>query len=147
MNARAAVKSADLPLARFLTKVIDGLQGQKSQREIAAEMGYDKPNIISMFKKGEMKVPLDKVPAFARALHVDTAFLFRMCVEQYWPDLKQAIAEVFGDVFSKAEVRMVRIAREVTAELHGPDTDTVFPEELEDEFREWYRSRIQGLRV
>ncbi|MGZ9053126.1 MAG: helix-turn-helix domain-containing protein [Rhodoplanes sp.] len=65
-----------------MNKQITAISGVKSQREIAAELGYERPNIISMMKRGETKLPLDKVPALAKALHVDPAHLFRLALEQ-----------------------------------------------------------------
>jgi transcriptional regulator with XRE-family HTH domain len=87
---------ANTALAKFLDKRIDALKGVKTQREIAAEIGYDKPNIISMFKRGESKVPLEKIPAIAKALGADPAHLFRLGFEVYWPNLAGLIEEVFG---------------------------------------------------
>src|SRR5580704_11911538 len=78
-------------IAKYLDKQIDALKGVKTQREIAAEIGYDKPNMISMFKHAEVKAPLDKIPSLAKALHVDPAHLFRLALEQYWPTLGPAI--------------------------------------------------------
>jgi len=101
-------------IATYLAKRIDALSGKKSQREIAAEIGYDKPNVISMFKRGEMKVPLDKVPALAKAIDVDPAHLFRLAMEQYWPDQHEAISAVFGTVVTKNEAEIVGKIRELT---------------------------------
>ena len=53
---------ADSAIAKYIDKKIDELKGVKTQREIAAEIGYEMPNIISMFKRGESRVPLDKIP-------------------------------------------------------------------------------------
>ena len=88
---------ANTAIARFLDRRIDELKGAKTQREIAAEAGYEKPNIISMFKYGEAKVPLDKIPALAKALEIDPAHLFRLALEQYWPALGETIR---GDLWT-----------------------------------------------
>ena len=50
-------------MSTYIAKKIYELGGRKTQREIATEIGYDKPNMISMFKTGEAKVPLCKIPA------------------------------------------------------------------------------------
>ena len=97
MNApRPGMPHANSALAKFLDKRIHALKGVKTQREIAAEIGYDKPNILSMFKRGESKVPLEKIPALARALSADPTHLFRLGFEGHWPDLRGVIEEVFG---------------------------------------------------
>jgi transcriptional regulator with XRE-family HTH domain len=90
-------------LANYLDKQIEALKGVKTQRDIAREIGYDKPTMISMFKTGEAKVPLEKIPALAKALHVDPAHLFRLALEQYWPNVRTTIAEIFGRMASANE--------------------------------------------
>src|ERR1035441_9580889 len=87
---------ANTALAKFLDRRIDALKGVKTQREIAAEIGYAKPNIVSMFKRGECKVPLEKIPALAKALGVDPAHLFRLGFEVDWPNLAGVIEEGVG---------------------------------------------------
>ena len=94
---------ADSAIAKYIDKKIDELKGVKTQREIAAEIGYDKPNLISMFKRGEARVPLDKIPLLAKALGVDPAQMFRLALEQYWPDLREVIAKLFGRLASENE--------------------------------------------
>lgn len=101
-------------IAVYLTKQIDALQGMKSQREIAADIGYEKPNMISMFKRGEAKVPIDKIPALAKSINVDPAFLFRLAMEQYWPDLSEAVSAVFGDIITKNERDLLKKVRSWT---------------------------------
>jgi len=94
---------ADSAIAKYIDKKIDELKGVKTQREIAAEIGYDKPNLISMFKRGEARVPLDKIPLLAKALGVDPAQMFRLALEQYWPDRGDIIEKLFGRLASENE--------------------------------------------
>ncbi len=102
-SIRPGMPFANSLVAMYLDKQIEALKGVKTQREIAAEIGYEKPNMISMFKRGEVKVPLDKIPALAKALHVDPGHLFRLAQEQYWPALGGTIAEIFGRVVTANE--------------------------------------------
>ena len=112
---------ADMPIAQYISKQVDvQVSMGKTQRQIAQEIGYDKPNMISMFKRGEAKVPLDKIPLLAQSLSVDAAFLFKLAVQQYWPDLGKAIAEIFGTVLTRNETKMIETIREVTK---GSDPD------------------------
>jgi hypothetical protein len=83
-------------LASFITRRIDELRGVKTQREIAAEAGFNRPNIISMFKSGETQVPLDRIPAFAKALEADPAHIFRLAMQDYWPELRAVVDGIFG---------------------------------------------------
>jgi transcriptional regulator with XRE-family HTH domain len=106
---------AESSVAKYLDKQIEALKGVKTQREIAADIGYEKANMISMFKRGEVKVPLDKIPALAKSLHVDPGHLFRLALEQYWPGLGSTIAEIFGrTVTANEEEILVKPWREAT---------------------------------
>ena len=94
---------ANSAIANFLDKQIDSMKGVKTQREIANEIGYDKPNMISMFKRGEAKVPLDKIPQLAKALGVDAGHLFRLALEQYWPGGATLIVDILGRIATENE--------------------------------------------
>ena len=90
-------------IANYLEKQIEALKGVKSQREIAREIGYESSNLISMFKRGEARVPLDKIPLLAKALFVDPGHLFRLALQQYWPDKGDVIATIFGNLATENE--------------------------------------------
>lgn len=106
---------AESSIAKYLDKQIDALKGVKTQREIAAEIGYEKANMISMFKRGEVKIPLEKIPALAKSLHVDPGHLFRLALEQYWPGLGETIVGIFGrTVTANEEEILVKPWREAT---------------------------------
>jgi hypothetical protein len=110
-----AVPFANSAIARYLAEQIDAISDVKDQKQIACEIGYVKTNIISLFKRGEAKIPLDKVPALARALNVDPAHLFRLALEQYWPGAGQTIDEIFGRrAAEKGEAMPLKDARDAT---------------------------------
>ena len=135
-KSKAGMPHAETPLAQYLTKQIDALSGIKTQREIAAELGYDKPNMISMLKRGETKVPLDKIPALAKALHVDPAHLFRLAMEQQWPGMKAVVDEVFKNIASDNETdTLLKPWREITKE-RDPSPTSRAAEILERAFKE-----------
>ena len=95
---------ADSAIAKYINKKIDELKGVKTQREIVAgELATRTPNIISMLKRGELKVPLEKIPVLSKALGVDPAHMFRLALEQYWPDRSDIIAKLFGRLASENE--------------------------------------------
>ena len=54
------------PAAVFLRRQTELLAHRKTQKEIAHEAGFTNGNLISMFKSGASKIPLDRVPALAR---------------------------------------------------------------------------------
>jgi len=114
-RGKAGMPYADMPLAQYISKQIDIQASRgKSQRQIAQEMGYKMPNMISMFKRGEAKVPLDKIPALAKALNVDPAYMFRLAMQQYWPEMNRAVSEIFGAILNKNEVKMIDLIRQIT---------------------------------
>jgi transcriptional regulator with XRE-family HTH domain len=130
-----AAPHADTALCRFLNKQITALSGVKSQREIAAEVGYESPNIISMMKRGETKLPLDKVPAFAKALHVDPAHLFRLALEQQMPEVAKIMHQVIGKTVSDHEFEIVQAFRIATKDA-DPKPESRQLDMLEDVFKE-----------
>jgi hypothetical protein len=78
-------------VAEYLTQQI-ALSG-KTNLDIAREAGFAKPNIISMIKKGDTKLPITKVAPMARALGVDPIHLFKLVMQEYQPDTWAALEE------------------------------------------------------
>jgi hypothetical protein len=111
---------ADSALCKFLTKRINALASIKTQREIASEVGYDRPNVISMIKSGETKLPLDKVPALAKALQVDPKHLFRLALDQQHPEAARIAHELFGNVVTENEMLLIRKFREASEDTDPP---------------------------
>jgi len=70
----------------YISERIDALRGRKTQKQIAEQAGYEHPNNISMIKGGTSKLPLDRVPALAKALECDVGELFAVALEQYFDD-------------------------------------------------------------
>ena len=62
---------ANTRLAQFLELRILHMKPKKTQAEIAAEAGLRSLNFLTMLKNGTSKVPLDRVPALAKALEAD----------------------------------------------------------------------------
>lgn len=87
----------DTPAAIFVRRQTELLSHRKTQKVIAHEAGFVNPNLISMIKNGATKIPLDRVPALARALETDPAYLMRLSLEQaIGPTASVAVLEVFG---------------------------------------------------
>jgi transcriptional regulator with XRE-family HTH domain len=108
-------------VAEFLSKQID--KSGLTQREIAERVGYAKPNVISMMKLGQTKIPVDKAPAFAKALGVDPAHFMGLVLQEYMPEVWKTLEDVFGEALTDREKAFVAILREVdpTAELKLDD--------------------------
>jgi len=85
----------------------------KKQLEIAEEVGFPKPNIITMIKQGKTKLPLDKVGKFAKAIEVDPIHLFKLCMQEYMPDTWKEIERMIDQpVLTTNELEFIEIIRE-----------------------------------
>ena len=107
-------KPAESKLARFIDTQIDLLKGEKTQADIASELGYPKPNIITMFKQGLTRVPVNKIGPLARALGVDPSRMMRMALEEYAPETWQAIVQCLGEPITQNELVIVKHLRKLT---------------------------------
>lgn len=83
----------------------------KTQREIAQDMGYDRPNLITMFKQGTTKVPIEKVPALAKSLGVDPAVLLARALQEYMPETLRVIQQTMGFTVTENEFEIVEAVR------------------------------------
>ena len=101
-------------VVKVVARRLEELVEAKRQREVAREIGYDKPNMISMIKRGEVKVPFEKIPALADALEVDQGHFFRLAFEQHWPEHAKIINDVFGTVLSRNEAAIIAYIRDLT---------------------------------
>jgi transcriptional regulator with XRE-family HTH domain len=80
----------DSPTARLIAEAIDA--SGKTQTEIASEMGYERPNVISMLKNGLMRMPIERIPAFSRATGIDPTLLTRVAMTEYMPETWDVIS-------------------------------------------------------
>lgn len=104
--------------APFRARLVELFEASdKSLREIAGEMGYNHANIVSMFKKGDTRVPLVKVPDLARVLHQDEGEMVRLWVDSYMPDVRPILERAFGTTVSDVELAWLRNLRKI---LGGP---------------------------
>lgn len=105
-------KAKRISVAEYLTQQIN-ICG-KSQKEIADEVGYDKPNVITMFKQGKTKLPINKVGLFAKALGVDPIHLLRIAMSEYMPDTWDVIEGLLGKTLvSNEELAVIEMLRTV----------------------------------
>ena len=87
--------------AEMLNRLIN--RSVKTQVQIAHELGYDNPNIITMFKQGSTRVPLEKVTLLAAALDVDAGGLLRHWFSAYEPGVLPEIEKHMGILLSGSE--------------------------------------------
>lgn len=98
------------PVAQFVAHRIQ-VTG-KAQKEIAREVGFDKPNMITLIKQGHTKLPLAKIGVMAIALESDPVALLKLCLSTYHPETWEAIEAHFESALTKDELTMVKAWRE-----------------------------------
>lgn len=82
------------------------------QNEIAEILGYDNPNVITMFKQGRTKLPVYVIPKLAKIIEVDPAVMLDKVMNAYEPEKYEAIKEILGDPISEDERDIVNALRE-----------------------------------
>ena len=88
------------------------------QKDIAAALGYDNPNVITMFKQGRTKLPLNKVGPLARVLGIDPVHLLRLVMAEYWPDTWKELQDLVGkSLVTEGEMTIIRLVREVCGDI------------------------------
>lgn len=106
-----AKKAVRTTVADYITLQVEA--SPKAQYEIAKEVGFDKPNMITMIKQGKTKLPLTKIGPMARALGVDPIFLFRLVMSEYMPETWEAIEALSTQpTLTKNEIAVVEAMRE-----------------------------------
>lgn len=105
-----------ISVASYLTQQL-ALCG-KSQREVAADVGYPNPNIITMLKNGATRVPINKVALLAKSLGVDQTFMLRLVMSEYMPETWEVIEQVVGtdNILSEQDLAVVKLVKEVAGD-------------------------------
>lgn len=62
-----------------------------SDEELASAFGQQNVTVITLFKCGQMKLPIRRVPVIASILAIDPAVLFRHVLSEYMPDVLEMI--------------------------------------------------------
>ena len=102
---------ASTRLAKFVSKRIDELHN-KTQADIAREAGFKNANFVTMIKTGSAKLPLDRVPEFAKALDTDPGALMRLAIEQtYGPKMLAVFVELLGEPLTENERAWIDLVR------------------------------------
>lgn len=129
-RASAPTEAPRSRVAQFLAQQME--HSGKTQREIARELGYTRPNVVTMIKQGETKLPLSKVKPMAGALGIDPARLLRMAMEEYMPEALAVIEEVLGTIVTDNEKEILEVIRDAT-----DDTDPKMRPKERERLRQW----------
>jgi hypothetical protein len=91
--------------------------------ELSRVLGYARPNVIAMMKKGGMKLPANKVIDAARLLEVDPVFLLGKVIAESDPELWAVISSMLGGQLVNAnELKLIEFVRRG---LDGHDVDLI----------------------
>lgn len=98
--------------------IVDRLaESDRTQREIAAECGFESPNIITMLKNGSTKVPLNRIGALAQALNADPAHMLRLAMLEYMPDTWENIETTLrSTLLTSNELKLIWEYRSATGD-------------------------------
>lgn len=110
MNERNNLKIS--PVAELISMSIDN--SRKRQIEIAQEVGYTNPNVITMIKQGKTKLPIDRIAAFATALDIDHGRLMRLALNEYFPGMLASLEECLAPVVTDNERELLKVWRDAT---------------------------------
>ena len=106
----------DTRLARYLTNRVLELR-PKTQADIAAEAGFVNANMLTMLKQGASKLAIDRVPALAKALECDAAWLLRLALEQAeGSTAAAAIYQILGQPISANETAWISALRDASGD-------------------------------
>lgn len=106
---------ANTRLTQFLTKRILELRSIKSQGDIASEAGFVNVNMLSIIKSGGTRLPIDRVPALAKALDTDPRRLLQLAVEQWvGATAARTFEEIFGTIVTLNEIGWLKELRDAS---------------------------------
>lgn len=110
-------------LTSFLQKRILELRSIKTQAEIANETGFINPNMLSIIKTGSNRLPIDRVPALAKALNTDPRHLLQLALEQWvGGTAARTFDEIFGTIVTLNEIAWLNEIRDASG--HSDPTMT-----------------------
>ena len=108
-------KTTPTSVAEFIAErlaVID-----KTQRQIATECGFENANVITMFKQGNTRLPLNRIGPLAKALEVDPVHLLRLAMREYLPDTWDSLENAMQSTLMTAnELDLIRAYRAATGD-------------------------------
>lgn len=111
-----------VPVHLYLSRLIQD-RPDLTNVEIARRMGYERPNVIAMMRTGTMKIPVHRVPEFARILEVDPYALLQRVLSEYDPGLWALLTQLMGQqLVTRNELALLTVLR---AEMGNMDPDLV----------------------
>ena len=81
------------PTAQFFERALSF--STATQREIAKKTKLKNANAISMMKTGEMKIPIERIPALSNAMGIDPSDFLATALKEYQPEVFEVINSTF----------------------------------------------------
>lgn len=81
----------------IVAQAVLALSHRKTQKQLAAEMGFKHVNTLSMVKHGKTPLPYIRLDAFARVLEIDFGYLVRCWIEDGETQEAIALGKAFED--------------------------------------------------
>jgi hypothetical protein len=104
------------PTAQFFERALSF--SFASQRDIAKKSKLKNANAISMMKTGEMKVPIERIPALSNAMGINPSDFLATALKEYQPEVWQVINNTFGTYIGSAELDLVLLYRLANTKGH-----------------------------
>jgi len=76
-----------------------------TDEQMSKALGFERTNVIPMIKAGTIKLPIDKVPALAKAIDYPAADVLRVALHDYMPDVLAAIEKIWAPIDMTANER------------------------------------------
>lgn len=113
----------------------------KTQTVVSNEIGYENPNVLTMFKQGKTKIPINKVKQLALALEVDPVYLLRLVMTEYMPDTWDVIQGIMGSVATtENEDKILNIIRAASEGLSVEPKTDIQKEQLANLAKDWVKT-------
>lgn len=107
---------SNITVAKYISQQL--VMCGKSQIEVANEIGYSNPNVITMFKQGKTKLPIVKVKLLAKSLGVDPVFLLKLVMTEYMPDTWNVVSDILGgSIITEPEERILGVIHQADGGL------------------------------
>jgi transcriptional regulator with XRE-family HTH domain len=99
----------------------------RTNEDVAQELGYRAANMISMWRTGRTRVPLEKLPDIARLMKVDIALLLPMWLDQQWGDRDDGgdMRAIFGRFATARESELLAALRKTLPGDHVLSPQTI----------------------
>ena len=99
----------DVPYFEFINTLIDA--SGYANVDIADKLGFTQQTMVSMIRRGKIKLPLDRVEQLAKIIGTDPATLMRRVLAEDAPHVYSLLKTNGSDLYSKQEQKLIETFR------------------------------------